>query len=351
MVRHPFIFGLCLTTLFTACGKKDSDSDTSPFSGDSSIVEDEALSQESFEGSMSDALATLSDSNETSESATLALANHETNRDTIKDRSCEKKEDGSVVVLAERSIDRTFEIERPRLTATHTIKGSHSMERIWTADFAIDCTEGDTVNVDWKSDVAGLKLVANVSRSLENEHTLTHTSGRSVERSVTIKAEGQREIEWLASEEADGLITRDKVVKSSMTRSVKTDNSKGVEKDLNFTVETKEDAPFEIQVVRNASTLALQSKTIASGTLVATRANDGRVESTFENLKMTFADGACQLATGKVTASFFKEGSDSADKSYELTIVDGVATLKDVNSGEEIEDFDLPGCSLSDFEF
>ncbi len=333
-----------------ACGKKEDTQETTA-SGTNSIIEDNTLATGVIEANVSDAMTSLAEANEDREAASLALA--EVNKDKVRERKCEKLDDHNVKVTVGFDIDRTMSISNARREIARTVKGSSDLIRSWKAEnISLDCTAGNHVKLDWNSDISGLKLDVDVNRSHSVSDSVTiKATGKTLSRERSFTSQGTRHIAWISSAEdaAADSITREKTIASSMKRTMHIENAKGDIKDMEMTLSTQENAPLNVVVVRKKSDGSLITKTIKSGVTIGARAGDGKVESTFSNLVMMFDSGKCSLQSGQVTTAFYKEGNETAVKRLQLEGSDGSFTLKDLDSGEEIEDFELPGCSIADY--
>lgn len=342
---------LNVAILMLGCGRKDDERTSAGIIGADSFVEDATLAQGAVEANVSDSMASLADANEDSSDAALWLA--DTHKDKIRDRKCEKVDDHHVNVTVGIDVDRSIDLSNARRELTRTVKGSADLIRSWSADnIPLDCTEQNHVKLDWKGDITGLSLDVQVNRTHEMSQSLTiKRTNKTITNERSFSAKGNRHISWLSSTEdatADTL-TREKTISSSMTRTMHMQNVKGDVKDIEFNVATDEKAPLAITVVRKKSDGSLISKTIKSGIVIATRVGDGKVSSTFKNIVMKFDASTCALDSGTITTHFYKDGSDTAAKRYQLEGSDGVFVLTDLDSGAEIEDFEIPGCSLSDY--
>jgi hypothetical protein len=201
--------------------------------------------------------------------------------------------------------------------------------------------------------MVGLKLEAAFNRS----HTVTIgmewlTSGKVSSKINSLNAAGSRTVTWSAHEVGETTVTDVKTIETQVTRSHLVMNSKGEKVNMEWQLATKEGAPLEVEVVRNQASRELVSKSIKSGTLVSIRKNDGKIESQFDNFKLSFAAGSCKFESGTVTLSFYKEGEESAVRNYKLAIdSEGGAMLTDVATGAEVSDFEVAPCSMVDFKY
>ena len=320
-------------------------------SGENSIIEDSSLSTGAFDAGLTDALESLSDSAGYATGSGLALADN-----SKRTKSCVAA-DGIATVTMTNSVDREFSFDTPRRSYTRAVTGSGNLSRIWSqSDAEIGCDEsGNYAAIDWRGDTTGLQLAVEFDRSRNASVSYENKiQGRSYSAERKFSAQGTRSVTWgEQTTDESGNLVRTKTVTSQVTRTHSRANSADVAKTLELVVQTKPEADLKITTVRDSETLALVSKTITSGTLVAEKSGDGFVEKTFENLQLNFADG-CHIASGKVTASFYKSQADGAEaelvKSMTLEIADGEYTLTDNTTGEGVADFDLPSCATRDFQ-
>ncbi len=172
-------------------------------------------------------------------------------------------------------------------------------------------------------------------------------TGETTSRSHSFEALGTRKIQWLA--DAKGVdetttFSRKKEITSEVVRTVSFQNKSGEERELKLTVAIESADPLLVNVVRNLSTKVLVSKTIESGTVIATNTDESRLESDFQNVLVTFADSECVVASGVIVASFFKAGTTDAQKVLTATFANGTATLTDKDGNQIGDSFTVDGC-------
>ncbi len=200
------------------------------------------------------------------------------------------------------------------------------IERVCSlAGATVPCDEeAKHVVIDWKQ-VSGLSLevsfkrgrggVAGYRAPLKDESEVVMNG---------IVAEGNRSIQFNSGLSSDRTeIVRDSTVKSDVTRYFK---AKG-DKEIKLHVKTAESAPLVVQAILDAQDSKLKSRTIKSGTLIATRANGAIIEANFENVQFVRGDDCMRPASGaisgKVTLANGKSHEFSAKMSPEGIDYDG----------------------------
>jgi len=139
---------------------------------------------------------------------------------------------------------------------------------------------------------------------------------------------------------------------SVMHQKVRTRDSGGDE-NLTATVATKDGAPLAIVVERDASTASAKKKTISSGTIVVTRSDGPRVETTFEGVIFDFgASAVCQPTAGKITGLVFAKDATAASATFVIsfgaTTDSGISIAHDGGAAEDYPDYNSKGCDLED---
>ena len=123
----------------------------------------------------------------------------------------------------------------------------------------------------------------------------------------------------------------------------------GTEQSLDLQIATKSDAPMVVQVERQVSDNSVLSRSIVSGTVIASK-SDGSIEATYTNLKVSLASDECKVASG--SASFvFKDSAGTTLKTYTLSVdsTSGDSVLKD-DSGNSVDDFAIDACDAEDLK-
>ena len=325
-----------------------------------SISSSDDASSESVSTNLTDALETLSDSNISSSSASLALQGGGGANGLTVDRSKSCAVDGdNAVVSIESTISGSVEFTTARASISREVTGSGTTTRTWSqTDASVLCNDDATrAAIDWEAgDISGLSLSAVIERSKSSSGSKTITSsGEEYTKSKSSSASGTRDITWIShTDNDDGTFTRVKSVSSSITRSSDSSNSRTDESiSLSLTVATVEDSELQITVVRDSTSKDLVSKLISSGSLKASESEESYVVTSFEDYLLSFSDESCEATSGKVTSQFYEAGSEEPSKTYELTVTDGAYVLMDITDAEnsvEVEEFDYDLCDIQNFQ-
>lgn len=276
--------------------------------------------------------------------------------DITRTRTCSIASDGSATVLVSLDGTLTKDLVHKNGSVTITLTASGTETRKWTppAGHTLSCSStSGTVIVDWTNAalVNGLKLDVTVDKSLSRTQTVVNsgsaTEGKTKTRNYTVK--GTRTAVFAsATASASGLVTIQKTVTSSVTRTVTFTTFKGTEKEFTVTVSTKTGAPLVVRVDRSISDGTLVKKTIVSGTLVAA-ASDGSVEIAFSNLIFDYSSSErCLPKSGSVTGTVYNsDGRVIATFTFTFSAssLTGVSLRLD-GENRDIDDFAPEGCDL-----
>ncbi|NRA64808.1 MAG: hypothetical protein HRU19_10030 [Pseudobacteriovorax sp.] len=350
---HLVATGLLLQSVLIGCGKEDDSKDENVASQELTAVGDDTI-HESIYMNLSDALTSLSDSNVTANSASLSLTQE---RIVSFDKSCsEIEEDAQVTITSERNGEKTY--SGIIFESTYSFQGSGEKIRTWSReDGAVNCHEnGIHADIDLtSSDIAGLSLDVQFDRSRNWSMSQTNkNNGQERSRTVSFEASGTRSVLWTDHQDLDdGTFLRSKSIQSQAerTRTFKT-ASMEEEKTISLSIESDAEAPLVVSTIRDSSTLALLSKEIVSGKLTSTSDAGNQLIVEFSNYKREFSSSSCLVTSGSVTASYYQSGSEDPLKVIQIDITDGVVDAKDVTDAEnheEILNFDIEPCEISDF--
>ena len=227
---------------------------------------------------------------------------------------------GKTTVSILRGVGRFAGFDTNRLQAVAGRGFIEKIERVWSlAGATVPCDEeAKHAVIDWKQ-VSGLTLdvsfkrgrggIAGYMAPIKDESELVING---------IVAEGTRSIQFNSALSSDRTeIVRDSTVKSDVTRYFKANGDKQVK----LHVKTAESAPLVVQAILNAQDSKMKSRTIKSGTLIATRANGAIIEANFENVQFVRGDDCMRPASGtisgKVTLANGKSHEFSAKMSPE----------------------------------
>ena len=358
---------LSLAGTIVACGSKtddvkaektglSGDKDTAILSSTESIADDLNLSTETIQTLTDESLESLSAQEDVG--ASLAVA------DVDKSKSFERNcaVDGSnAKVTLKATFDRSSATtgRNGKLTLSRQDSGSTDRTRLWSRvkdgkAIAVVCSENNkTAKIDWR-DVEGLNLAVTFKSERNRVWNLKNSaSGKETKREVATKSEGTRTISWKSVESSNNAAVeiRHKEVRSKVTRSLKTTDKIGNKAEIALSIATKESNPLIVAVERLKTDYSLVSKTIKEGVFIGTLSDKGRVESSYDNFKVSYSDGKCAAVSGSVTYSFFKVDATEAAKVLKLTVdASGNSTLFDEKNSQEIDDFEMSGCDPVDVE-
>ena len=327
---------------------KADQSSVSAASEANSIVSVASISADAVDSTIGDAMQALSDGSDSAAGLSLIAPG---STDVTRTASCELSGESAVQTLI-RTMTKTMEKDGPRMTMVHTLKGEDSKIRTFSQPgVQLACNgEQKVPEIDWSKDVAGITMSAQIKRAMTHTITTTKLANGDVREFIrTSSAEGTRTHKWLSAvkDAAASTITVEKEVTSSMTLIRNVTNRNGAEETIQMTLATKDGSPLKIQMVRDSENWDLKSRTIQSGTLVAARLGDGRIESAFKDLLITFAEEECSLVSGEVTATIYKEGESVAAKTLVFKVVNGEYSLGDSVIGE-VPDFVMTPCEKTD---
>lgn len=334
--------------LLVGCGQKDERDNTSL-----SLTSESAQGEAAVAASFNEAMDSMSDTNMSSGSTALALADV-----TIDiDRSCAAVDGKAVVTI---NLDKTHSWDRSGERVTLSVSSTMENEiiRTWSKEgSSVGCElNGKAAAIDFEADLTGYQLDVAVKRTRDRvmERTIERTA-ETTTRSLKSTVDGTRHAKWLSQATLeDGSISRTKSVGFSVTR---TDNfvaKDGTIKDMQLTVETKEELQVTVTWDNLTRDRQLLSKLIASGKILSTHATDSYVEASFDDLLMKFDATSCSIFSGSMEAKIYEAGSADAAKVYQLTAEAGTITVMDVTdpaNPEEVEDFDYSPCDRKDFNY
>ena len=254
----------------------------------------------------------------------------------------------------------TVTLTRPKFSVSSDLTETGTLSRVWTppAGGTIQCNLAATrVRFDWTQDtiVNGLSVAQTFDRARNATRTVTVTaSGTQSTKTNNFTATGTRTVTWsTGTGTASGKVTRTKSIASTATRTAKITSADNVDTTLELTTATKTAEPLTVTVVRSATApYALESKTVKSGTVVATRTGKDRTESTFANVVYDMTSATpCLPTSGTVTVKYF--ATDSAtDATSTSTITFGSTTDSGVSitptGGNETDfiEYNAKGCDL-----
>lgn len=363
--RKTHLASIALLTVAVAagCAKKskdddDDDSDTAGVptigsgSGGSTLSSTEKSSEKAF-GVVEDATDAIADGASTA--ASLADVSIQ------RDKACVKNDDGTVTVTVTFGGEGSSTVDREKATVAITSTASGSEVRTWTppAGQTMDCQASDgPAKVRWKQEAAveGLKLDVELDKTRSNDRVITPKAGGEARTATnSTSAKGTRSVEYsrLASDDA-AVISLGKTITSSVTRTSTIAKAAGDPTVLSETVVVPEATPLVVHTDRQATDGALISKTIVSGTAVATDNTDSsRVESTFTAVKYDLSDSSankCVPVSGSIAGKIF-DAAGTETQSFVITfgadVDSGITIAYDGAEAAEYTDYSAKDCDLA----
>lgn len=233
---------------------------------------------------------------------------------------------GKTTVSIIRGIGKFAGFETKHLQAMAGRGFLEKIERVWSlAGGTVPCDqEAKHVVIDWKQ-VSNLSLEVSFKRGRGG--VAGYTAPVKDESEVVVNgrvAEGTRSVIFNSALSADrSEIVRDSTVKSNVSRYFGAKK----EEELKLHLKTAENAPLVVQAILDANDYKVKSRTIKSGTLIATRPNGALIEANFANVQYVRSDDCMRPAsgtlTGKVTLANGKTHEFSATLSPSGIAFDG----------------------------
>ncbi|MEK7689613.1 MAG: hypothetical protein AAB425_01185, partial [Bdellovibrionota bacterium] len=197
-------------------------------------------------------------------------------------------------------------------------------------------------------------MTSTINGTRTHSRTMTVTaSGSQTPSTSTATIAGTRTVTWAKSTgTVSTTITRTKTHTGSVTRTKSFTKKDGSTGSLNHTHAVTATAPIVISVARNATSGALITKTIVSGTMVSTNNTDSsHVDSAYTNVVFDFASSdVCLPTSGTIAGSVFASGETTASKTYVITFGattdSGVSIAYDGGTAEDYPDYEFKGCEL-----
>lgn len=285
-----------LALFAAACGKNSLRNDKS----DLPIMTEMAVTDESDEliaDHVSSIISDLSaeDVDSLSDAGALSLA---INKNIQSEKSCSVSAD-SLTLKRSKSLDKDSSRKKQSGQFEKSLSSEIAIERVFKAAqgkaLPVKCqTERGPVKFlhDKPADYAGLTASDSASR----KHSLELKKDGAVIHSRTSESIDNRTISFLEAVVADGKITLNKSVTIDTSGSVKTLKD-GKEENSSHKYKTVKTAPLSIEVVRQADSGKLISKTIKNGHVEIERASGVKIDVIYEMVKFS---RACEPVSGRL---------------------------------------------------
>lgn len=331
-----------LVLLAAACGNNSLRNDKSA----ASDIEELTVADESDEliaDQVSDLASDLSaeDATSTSDSSALSLA---IDKNLQLERSCSASAD-TLTLKRNKSIEKDSSRSKRAGKFEKSMSSESSFERVYKAgegkSLPVKCqTQRGPVKFlrDNPADYAGLTATGTSSRS----HSLELKKDGVVIHSRSSEHSGSRSVSFSEAVLANEKITVNKSIAIEATGSVKSLKD-GKEESSSHKYKTMKTAPLSVEVVREAESGKLISKTIKSGHVEIERASGVKIDVIYEMVKFV---RACEPVSGRLEVIRIdpKEGKTT---NLSIKFKDGEAfASKDGAAEEKMEslNFRLEGC-------
>jgi hypothetical protein len=359
--------GAPLALSLYSCGKEDakailsnliSDSDSQASVAESAAVEgvSNALSGES--SSQAGVSLTQSDLVGISPDVSIDLQANlaESSLFSDRNRTCEVGADGSVTVRIENTLpEKSNSFSKGGKQGSSVTSGSSTLTRVWAqtgVTLACNALLKKVAQINWQA--ASLpKLSITIAKQRTTSQTFDK-KGSTVVRKKDETVEGSRNIVWTSAVLSSAELVLSKEITSNVTRSIKITKTDGTPVETSGVFKTKDGDSLKVEIVRNSSgTRALKSKTIKSGTIIATlspkkgEASTGTSETTFTNFKMEYdTAGECAAKSGSfVVQTKDTAGADVESISCEADASSATQSISCKNKAGEEVFVEAPKCS------
>lgn len=342
--------------VLAACGKDKIGVTTAGATFSTSVAADALVD-------VSDAIAddsSTSSSREFAETSLAVVPDDYTAQGVTVSRSCTQPTSiNSVSVNVEFTGSETKSITLPRMGVETVATASGSLGRVWTAQTGVTlaCNGAAThVQLNWANDtvVNGLSVTQTGTRGRNATRTITLSSGLTRTKRNVFTAYGTRSVSWATGDGVSGVtVSRTKTISSNVTRQGTVTDRDGSDQTFTTNVKTATGAPLVVNVVRSSSApYTLKSKTVKSGTVVATRSGNDRIEFAFADVVYDLTSSTpCLPASGAVTVNYYSpDTATDATSTYTVTFGastdSGVSITESGGSAVNFEEYAPSGCDL-----
>ncbi len=316
------------------------------------MTSDESLAGETISGQIDEAVSSIAEEADNTSAAALSLrggfrdhkpGDRKLGANAKRHRVCSVDGDKAIVEM-KRNFSRSFEKTGKRsMKILMAMAGTHT--RTWAQeDNAIACKDNGKAAEVPKDDVEGLTLDVAFDRSKIHSATFTNKKGDEITRLRSFQATGERYVKFLSvsQEDDDSNIFIEREQTKKVTRKMQATNKKGEERVMEHSITTKEAAPMLVTIERDKDTHKAVSRTIKSGTLVATGKKGAIVETVFTNVK--YESRNCFAVSGSISGSITKPDEDEASVTFEISFDNGSKSIV-FSDGREHE-YTPDGCEL-----
>lgn len=261
------------------------------------------------------------------------------NKDLNLTKTCAVQENGALVSIS-HEFERNKSKELRNLNFINKISGKGIETRLWKKQGeTISCVQNHA-NIK-PNDVVFMKgviLELNIENTRSREFVITNKkNGKSIDLSSVNALKGFRNIEWLdANNDGTNYNFKKKVIINT-TRAITAKNISGTNTTINFNLATKTEKPLLIEVIKDANTQMVKTKTIAEGILVSKFADNSLMETEFSQFTIERdADGEFSAKSGGFVISYIDSTGQTTKKINCVSDASEISCV-DSSSGEEVE--------------
>jgi hypothetical protein len=323
----------------------------------------------------------------------------------VVDQTCQEQADGATITILS-SQSNSFAFDSPEKSTSKDIFVNSEVVRSYVlAGEDVECArKAPIIEVELDRDLLDLQLTVKIKRQEktflaellkpvlkkddENAKTTEPTTPSSTESengdkpvsstsvsipaedptrlmtSITATTEGTRNVIFTAKiGKVDDMVSFSKESTGKATRKEKLQTSEGLDEDLSFAIESnfKMVDTYNEKAHDRAVGMGPVQKEITSGSVKSVLQGQGYMETTFNSLKLDFANGACVVKSGQIQSKFYAEGVTTPQKTVDFDVALGsikVSTTlsQDPKSASEAQEAGLSAddlkkelCTMGDF--
>lgn len=312
---------LPLSLLLPACGTGliQKNLDEAPTESALLAIADE--SEESVADHVEDVASELAleDAPSTESALSLGLAS---GKNSSADKSCVASE-SSLTLKKSKSIDKDLQRTTKKGLIEKSVDQESSFERVYvvptgsTLPLKCQTSQGPVKFLkDKLAEFASLSMSSESSRS----HSIVVKKDGEILHSRKSQSSGSRATQFSAASLQDGKLSLNKSVSINVSSQIQT-IEKGAEKNETQSYKTLPEAPLSIEVVRDAESEKLISKTIKSGHVQISRPSGAKLDVIYEMVKFS---EACKPVSGHLQVIKLEAG-ESVPKNLSIQFKDGEA--------------------------
>lgn len=312
---------LPLSLLLPACGTGLVQKSLNEITSESALLEIADESEESVADHVEDVASELAleDAPSTVSAMSLGLAS---TKNSSVDKSCVASEN-SLTVKKSKSLDKDKQRTTKKGRIEKSIDHESSFVRVYTVPtggaLPIKCETAQGPVKILKDKIAEFDALSMSSES-SRSHSIVVRKDGEILQSRKSQSSGSRATQFSAASLQDGKLSLNKSVSINVSSQIQS-ISQGVEKNESHSYATLPEAPLSIEVVRDAESEKLISKTIKSGHVKIERPSGAKLDVIYEMVKFS---EACKPVSGRLQVIKLEAG-ESSPKNLSIQFKDGEA--------------------------